>query len=355
MAELTVAVMGATGTGKSTFINLVSGSNFQVGSGLLSSTTQVQSSQPFDIGGRRMVLIDTPGFDDSTRTDTDILRTISTYLENTYRNNKKLSGVIYMHRISDPRMSGISRRNFGMFRKLCGDSTLGSVIIVTNMWGEIREEVGVQRERELATEDILFKPVLDKGAKMMRHYNTLESGRAIVEQFVNKEAVTLKIQDEVVREGKSVEQTAAGAELEAEKQKELAEARRKQEEEIRRAQEAMRLKMEEEERRHKAEIEAARVRAEAEAARQREAYAREMARQAEERRREEAHRREVQRQLEAQLAAQAAKRRRQEEEAQRVQQEMVRQQQEAAAAQQRLREEVERLHHESNDGGCVIF
>ncbi|CAL1707967.1 unnamed protein product [Somion occarium] len=209
------SVMGALGTGKSTFINLVSGSNFQVGPG--SSTTQVQSSQPFDVGGRRIVLIDTPGFDDTTRTDTDILRMIATYLENTYNDNKKLSGLIYMHRISDRRTSGVSRRSFSMFRKLCGDDTLSSVIIVTNMWGEIREEVGVQRERELATEDILFKPVLDKDAKMMRHYNTLESARAIMQQFVNKEIVMLKIQEEMVTEGEhDIQSTAASAELEDE-------------------------------------------------------------------------------------------------------------------------------------------
>ena len=78
-----------------------------------------------------------------------------------YRNNRKLSGIIYMHRISDIRMSGVSRRNFSMFRKLCGDSTLGGVTLVTNMWGSISEQEGVARESELRTNNQLFKPVLD--------------------------------------------------------------------------------------------------------------------------------------------------------------------------------------------------
>ena len=40
----------------------------------------------------------------------------------------KLSGVIYMHRISDFKMGGISRRNFHMFRSLCGEKTLKNVV-----------------------------------------------------------------------------------------------------------------------------------------------------------------------------------------------------------------------------------
>jgi hypothetical protein len=74
-----------------------------------------------------------------------------------------------MHRISDVRMGGISTRNFKMFRQLCGESTLRNVVIVTNMWGEVGREVGEAREAELGSDDRFFKPVLDKGAHMLRH------------------------------------------------------------------------------------------------------------------------------------------------------------------------------------------
>ena len=36
---------------------------------------------PFNFDGRRVVLIDTPGFDDTTQSDTDVLRTITAFLE----------------------------------------------------------------------------------------------------------------------------------------------------------------------------------------------------------------------------------------------------------------------------------
>jgi predicted GTPase len=35
---------------------------------------------PFEFDGRRVVLIDTPGFDDTNKSDTDILRMIAHYL-----------------------------------------------------------------------------------------------------------------------------------------------------------------------------------------------------------------------------------------------------------------------------------
>jgi predicted GTPase len=63
------------------FINLVSGSNLRVGRGLKSCTNIVQMAMPFEIDGRSITLIDTPGFDDTTRSDTDILKMIAGFLQ----------------------------------------------------------------------------------------------------------------------------------------------------------------------------------------------------------------------------------------------------------------------------------
>ncbi|KIP01790.1 hypothetical protein PHLGIDRAFT_56398, partial [Phlebiopsis gigantea 11061_1 CR5-6] len=220
-------VMGATGTGKSTFINLVSGSNLPVGEGLRSCTPEVQTSPPFDLAGHRVTLIDTPGFDDTLKTDTEILKLISTFLANSYRANTKLSGVVYMHRISDFKVGGISRRNFSMFRALCGDSTLKNVVVTTNMWGEVDEARGALREAQLATDPLLFKPVLDRGARMVRHTNTRDSALAIIGHFIGSAPLALQVQREIVDERRAVEKTTAGEELRTE---EMREAERRQEE-----------------------------------------------------------------------------------------------------------------------------
>ncbi|KIL67658.1 hypothetical protein M378DRAFT_73626 [Amanita muscaria Koide BX008] len=207
------SVMGATGSGKTTFINMASKSNLRIGRGLESCTHIVQTAAPFVLDGRTVTLIDTPGFDDTQKSDTEILRMIAIYLSTAYENGKKLAGVIYLHRISDFRVGGISRRNFKMFRELCGDDSLKNVLIVTNMWGEVDLQVGLARENELSSKDIFFKPALDKGAQSLRHNNTIESAHNIIRQVMRNPPVTLQIQEELVDQKKDISETAAGIEL----------------------------------------------------------------------------------------------------------------------------------------------
>ena len=90
--------MGATGSGKTSvssaylvittrnsfeclqFINLASGSTLRVGMGLESCTTEVKLSNEFILDGRAVALIDTPGFDDTSKSDTEILEMIAAFL-----------------------------------------------------------------------------------------------------------------------------------------------------------------------------------------------------------------------------------------------------------------------------------
>lgn len=118
-----------------------------------------------------------------------------------------------MHRISDFRVGGTVRRNFNMFTKLCGDEALKNVVIVTNMWNEVDRARGIARERELATEDLLFKPAIDKGAQMCRHDNTPASGKLILHRIIHNLPLPLRIQQELVDEGLEISETAAGKEL----------------------------------------------------------------------------------------------------------------------------------------------
>jgi hypothetical protein len=141
-----------------------------------------------------------------------------------------------MHRISDFRMGGISTRNFKMFRQLCGDSTLKNVVIVTNMWSEVSKEVGEARETELASQDLFFKPVLSKGALMLRHENNKESAQNVLRHIVENHPLSLQIQRELVDQKKDISQTAAGEEL----NRELMQQIKRHREEMRKIQEEMR-------------------------------------------------------------------------------------------------------------------
>lgn len=116
-----------------------------------------------------------------------------------------------MHRISDFRMGGTNRRNFKMFRELCGESTLRNVLLVTNMWSQVAPDLGEIREKEL--EDNFFKPVLVKGARMLRHEGTQESSHRILRYLIHNQPTTLLIQEELVNEHKNIVETSAGFEL----------------------------------------------------------------------------------------------------------------------------------------------
>ena len=65
------------------FINLASRSNLRIGMNLISCTAEVQLADQFVLDGRKVILIDTPGFDDTTKSDTDILKMIAAFLATT--------------------------------------------------------------------------------------------------------------------------------------------------------------------------------------------------------------------------------------------------------------------------------
>lgn len=110
-------------------------------------------------------------------------------------------------------MTGTSKKNFDMFRKLCGDDALKNTLIVTNMWGEVDHKAGKAREAKLAKADLFFKPVLDRKARMVRHENTVASAEKIIRLVANNRPLPLRIQEELVKERKTILETSAGEEL----------------------------------------------------------------------------------------------------------------------------------------------
>ena len=64
-------------------VNTASGSDLRVGMNLESCTAEVQLADEFTLDGRPVILIDTPGFDDTDRSDTDVLKLIAAFLATT--------------------------------------------------------------------------------------------------------------------------------------------------------------------------------------------------------------------------------------------------------------------------------
>ena len=81
---------------------------------------------------------DTPGFDDSTRSDTDVLKNIVGWLGAMRERRIKLSGIIYLHRITDDRVGGTAWRNLRMLHNLVGADKMANVLLVSTRWEEVR-------------------------------------------------------------------------------------------------------------------------------------------------------------------------------------------------------------------------
>ncbi|KAF8602540.1 hypothetical protein BDV93DRAFT_557317 [Ceratobasidium sp. AG-I] len=209
-----IAMYGGTGVGKSTFVNDAAGREMMpVGHDLRSCTQQVMASDIFEVDGQSIVLLDTPGFDDTTISDADTLKRIAEFLESMYRRGIKLKGLVYIHRITDMRMMGAGARTYRLLRKLCGTETLANVTIVTNMWSDPPTEEEILREHQLKTD--FFKGALDNGARMMRRTEPgVQSAHDVLRSLLAKEPKTLDIQVELVDRGLKLQDTEAGREVE---------------------------------------------------------------------------------------------------------------------------------------------
>ncbi|CUS15775.1 unnamed protein product [Tuber aestivum] len=207
-----IAVMGKTGTGKTSFINAITGGGLMK-TPLTNGATGTQDIQTArtTINGREVWLIDTPGFDDTNRSDVDILSTIAEWVKQASHERQHLSGIIYFHRIADPRMEGSNMKNLKMFRELCGEKNFNNVVLLTTMWDKVSEEDGQKREDELKSRAGFWGNLISRGAQVKRHRGPdfTTSARDIAQPLIEKDTIVLKLQDELDRNS-SLSDTSAG-------------------------------------------------------------------------------------------------------------------------------------------------
>ncbi|KAH7002413.1 P-loop containing nucleoside triphosphate hydrolase protein [Ilyonectria destructans] len=211
-----VALMGVTGAGKSTFISHCTGEAAAVGEGLQSCTHIVQVYSFSYKPSITIHLVDTPGFDDTNKHDSDILREISSWLSESYTYKILLNGILYFHRISDVRMQGSGKMSIGLLYKLCGKDAMKNVVLTTTMWEQVELSVGESREKELESTEEFWGFMKGHGSQVRRHYNNKESAMNILGIFVpdtpdvGPETMTLAIQKELADDHRTLDQTGAG-------------------------------------------------------------------------------------------------------------------------------------------------
>ncbi|KAJ5384479.1 hypothetical protein N7517_002390 [Penicillium concentricum] len=182
--DIFIAVMGVTGAGKSTFISLLTEKAVNIGHALQACTQEVEVYQ-------------------CRYSDT-----VSVILH----------GIIYLHRITDRRMQGSAKKNFRMFKQLCGEDAAKNVILATTMWEDVALADAEKREAELINTPDFWGFMINKGSQVRRHMNTKESAMRLIHIFASTKSsnhpMTLAIQNEMVNENKGLDETAAGKEVE---------------------------------------------------------------------------------------------------------------------------------------------
>ena len=106
-----------------------------------------------------------------------------------------LGGVVYLHDISQDRLSNTARQNLEAFNRFCGTATLEKVVLATTKWSRVSESDGSRREAELR--EVHWKPIVEKGSQVRRFLGNQESAWDILAVFIQREITQMKVPEEV--------------------------------------------------------------------------------------------------------------------------------------------------------------
>ena len=206
-----ILLMGMTGSGKSTFVSRLKtpGTEIDIGHNLSSSsssspyqspqliqhrltcppeTTEISFHRAYTTTNTPLLLADTPGFDDTTRPDTSILRSIALPLFDEHRTGTPILGIIYLHDITNPRLSGRALKALKILQNFCGPENYPRIVFATTMWEDARytlqgEKSAFKRHDQLNRDfwDAMFS---GNGGVVTHLFDEAGSARKVVDHLV---------------------------------------------------------------------------------------------------------------------------------------------------------------------------
>lgn len=166
-----------SGAGKSEFINYIAGEArvTQVGDDYKPCTTKVLPLviKPSLGNGRRLVLVDTPGYGDNVGNDAKIQNCIISGLKKLCKNEPNHAGIIYIHDISLTRIpvSG-TKKVLDFVSKLQPNPR--NVVLCTTKW-TIPYNLGAEEQRAKQLDEYYWKDFIEKGSTVHKFENSQES------------------------------------------------------------------------------------------------------------------------------------------------------------------------------------
>lgn len=171
----------------------------------------------FERNGQTVHLVDTPGFDGSTTSDALLLEDMAAYLNQACTYGIQVSGIIYLHPINSPRAQGSAKRALRIVKKICGEDAYSVILLGSTMWN--KEDFGIARRREgeLMDSRELWGDMIAAGSKSFRFYNDRASALIACDCIIQRgQKKTLALQQQMVNEHKSLDETEAGMEMQGE-------------------------------------------------------------------------------------------------------------------------------------------
>lgn len=132
---------------------------------------------PATIEGQRYIFIDTPGFNDSdpSRTDIDVFQEILKWFE-TMSPYCDLAGLLYVYDMMNPRFTGSADLILKMISALCGEEYFRNVTILTTKWSQVGPGIhtAVVNSQEAELIKGPWKEMIAGGARVHRHRGLID-------------------------------------------------------------------------------------------------------------------------------------------------------------------------------------
>jgi hypothetical protein len=174
-----------------------------------------------------VILVDTPGFNDTWKSNMDTLRCIADWLKersaylaefffqylsvSRYRSEHKLAGIIFLHEISQARL--ISPEVLSMLEAFCGYEAAKNVVVVTTKWSDAFESLGEKHEKKLSEH---LSGLFRHGMRKARfwHENGRTSAWDIIDSILKQGPInSIQIQRDLVDLRRLLKDTEAGISL----------------------------------------------------------------------------------------------------------------------------------------------
>lgn len=107
-------------------------------------------------------------------------------------------------------MTGSAYDILCIFRKLCGTDYFSQVILATTFWDAVSSSDGDARVKQLEEDKVMWDRMVQGGSRVVKLKNDHESALEVLASVPTDVKMVLQAQREMVDEGKSAQETAAG-------------------------------------------------------------------------------------------------------------------------------------------------